>query len=483
VRRLATCLALGAAGCDRELEPPCDAHNVPEGYCVVTIAADGYEYAGFTGVGDVDGDGRDDLALGWSDWGSAPPVGGSDEGLTTILPAGDAIHSLPPLEGRVWWTLPHFGGTTQVSARSGAGLGAPGDVTGDGVPDLAIAAPGATLGQPEGAVYLVDGTVVGKANLNEHALARIRGEQADDEPGYNLQVLGDNDGDGISDLLVDVPNRLRLYVVSGASRGELSLGDSMAVVRSWHYYTWPQAGIGDLDGDGFPDLVVVDSDGGISVLPGPFAGDAPVDDLAAVSFGYDWDIPNGDPVFRSPVPCSVGDLDGDGKADLALIDDVYGEGLTDFGGGVNGAVYLHPGPGDDLTTFQEMAGQVLGGGGDSHLGDGPKSCVSLGPMDGAVGATWFLSNESGVADELDPETHYVRPESVYRIDGMVEGVVTIDEVATRVYQRDNDVAYYLYSSGVGWSMAPAGDYDGNGSPDLLMNGLDYDSTLVLLTGR
>jgi hypothetical protein len=89
----------------------------------------------------------------------------------------------------------------------GRALDAPGDIDGDGVPDLAIgASPDAVNGPWTGAVWILflarDGTVRSHTRISEGA-GGFAGTLADHTRfGQSTAGLGDVDGDGIPDLAV-----------------------------------------------------------------------------------------------------------------------------------------------------------------------------------------------------------------------------------------------------------------------------------------
>ncbi len=80
-----------------------------------------------------------------------------------------------------------------------------GDVNGDGVDDLLIGAPRSDSGAADGGVaYLVFGPVAGDVDLSA-ADARLKGERTGDHAGSSVSGAGDLDVDGFDDLLVGAP--------------------------------------------------------------------------------------------------------------------------------------------------------------------------------------------------------------------------------------------------------------------------------------
>lgn len=343
------------------------------------------------GGGDLDGDGLADLAVG----GIGVEGGGRLWVLHGPVTTSGALADLADAQ-----LLP-------LAAGRGAGmaLAAPGDLTGDGVPDLLLGLPredGAAPGA--GAALLLPGPFDGE--LDPDGAHRLGGEARDDFAGAALAGPGDVDGDGLADVLVgawghDATGAYggRAYLRLGPVTGDIDLADADAALdgaATWDVLGFAVAGAGDTDGDGRADIVVGaygHDAGGLSagaawLFTDPL-GAGGLDDAAARLQGEGTDTAAGWAV------APAGDTDGDGHADVLI------------GAPGPGAAALLLGPVSGAHTLESADARfVAGGGAGASLatagdvdGDGLQDILVGAPeAEGAVeraGRAWLLLGVGG----------------------------------------------------------------------------------------
>lgn len=175
-----------------------------------------------------------------------------------------------------------------------------GDFDGDGYADLAIRRPSTTFW------YIRNSSGIDILTQNADGRTRKRfGTQREDIP-----VIGDYDGDGISDIAVRRPSSQFWYVLNSSGR-DLLTGNSDGISRRRFGLQSTDIPVpADYDGDGVTDLAVrrpssqtwyILNSSGVD----PIGNNA--DGISRVKFGTQ--------VEDIPVPA---DYDGDGKADLAV---------------------------------------------------------------------------------------------------------------------------------------------------------------------
>ncbi|WP_299697540.1 FG-GAP-like repeat-containing protein [Hydrocarboniphaga sp.] len=294
-------------------------------------------------VGDFNGDGRPDLVVASINSNTVSILfNNTAPGATTAsftLAASVAVGNSPSSvavgdfngDSRVDVAVANAGGNSVSILLNGTAPGAPsvasftlaatlsvgaspsavavGDFNGDGKLDLAVA-----NAYDRTVSILFNGTAPGASSSASFALA------ASLAVGSNPTSLavGDFNGDGKSDLAVanqasSTVSILFNTTVPGASSSASFTLAASAAASNPYYVT-----AGDLNGDGKPDLATVNTRGDLSILlngTAPGATDSASFTLAA----------SPDPIGNS-VTVAIGDLNGDGLPDLAMANPTVGGG-------------------------------------------------------------------------------------------------------------------------------------------------------------
>ncbi|MCH8808055.1 MAG: FG-GAP repeat protein [Planctomycetes bacterium] len=155
-------------------------------------------------LGDLDGDGVDDLAVGAIN----DDDGGQDRGAVWVLflNTDGTVKS----HRKISDTEGGFTGDLDDDDRFGASLASLNDLDGDGVGDLAV---GAVFdddgGENRGAVWVLflnpDTTVKSHQKISDHEGGFTGILDDRDNFGFSAAALGDLDGDGVGDLAVGTP--------------------------------------------------------------------------------------------------------------------------------------------------------------------------------------------------------------------------------------------------------------------------------------
>lgn len=174
------------------------------------------------GAGDVDGDGLDDLLVGAPGWEEDPGAGGA-----AFVVGAEAL--VGASGGGVGADVEALATLYSSGVDEGAGyavLGA-GDMNADGEPDLCVGAPDAEGGAEEaevGGLFCWYGPVDGALPL-ENADFFFRGDEADGRVGAAAAVASDLNGLDVPDLLVGAPGEVTSYAWEGDAHVFLLLGD------------------------------------------------------------------------------------------------------------------------------------------------------------------------------------------------------------------------------------------------------------------
>jgi hypothetical protein len=337
---------------------------------------------------DADGDGVDSDAYGGADcfdeeagmFPGNPEV--CDDGLDNDCD-GEADRCAPGLgRGGLSVNLADHVITAQAGDRltqGDPGFSAAGDLNGDGVADLIVGSlRDDDGGSNAGAAYLISGLVAtGAASMDADAVdfAKLVGESANDLAGRGVYGLGDVDNDGFDDIGVTALNdddggidAGAVYVLYGPVAGTVGLASADAKLRG-------DAGLdifadlapaGDVDGDGFADLLVgaqgSDLAGAGSGAVFLFSG--PVSTGAASAQGVALTGEAAGDEAGSSVG-EGGDLDGDGFFDF-----VVGALGEDSAGVDAGAAYVVLGPVAGSASLSTAHAKLLGEAAGDQVGFG-----------------------------------------------------------------------------------------------------------------
>lgn len=174
-------------------------------------------------AGDVDGDGFGDVLVGAPSASNVLVFYGSPTGLGARTPTS--------ISGPV--------------ATFGASVAAAGDVDGDGYGDVIVGAPGAMR------AYVYRGGAGGVGTTAAWMLSRTGGNF-----GFSVASAGDVNADGFADLLVGDPNQAEARIYHGASAGLGATPTAARILTGSSSFGSSVAGAGDVNGDGFTDIVI-----------------------------------------------------------------------------------------------------------------------------------------------------------------------------------------------------------------------------------
>ncbi len=246
------------------------------------------EYTEYFAIGDIDRDGKPDLTV-------------VNAGAVSVLRNTGTSGSVS------------FAAKVDFATGSGPDGVAIGDLDGDGKPDLAV------------------------TNWNDNTVSVLRNTGTSGSVSFAAKVdfptgkypnyiaIGDMDGDGKPDLAVTNQGNNTVSVLRNTGTS-----GSVSFAANVNFPTGADPNciaMGDIDGDGRPDLAVVNfSDSTVSVLRNTGTS-------GSVSFAAKVDFPTG--LYTGRI--AIGDIDGDGKPDLAVVNAGAVSVLRNLVGGSNAA--------------------------------------------------------------------------------------------------------------------------------------------------
>jgi hypothetical protein len=354
----------------------------------------------------------------------------------------------------------------QTGASLGTSVALAGSVNNDDFSDVIVGAPGFDDGGngDEGIafVYQSNGTAINTAPSTILNIANQGGANF----GVSLASAGDVNGDGFSDVIVGAnnfddgisSNEGRAFVFHGAAAGlSASVSSTLdGANQAGANFGFSVASAGDVNGDGYSDVIVgadffdggLNNEGqafiyqgtatGLGVSPTPSNTPDDADQLSAF-FGFS-------------VACA-GDINGDGYSDVAI-----GAPVFDNTGGSNaGRVFFYfgssSGLGTTFTSFVTGPNQV-----DAEFGTSVAPAGDVngdGYSDVIIGA--FKFDGTGFADEGGAYVFHGSP------DGLSP---TPNNTPSNADQVDAQFGY---------SVASAGDVNGDGFSDVIIGARLFDN--------
>ncbi len=382
-------------------------------------------------AGDVNDDGYFDVLVGVPGYDG----GEADEGACLLFLGGPSGLAATP-----GWRIEG----DQPGAALGRSVAAAGDVNGDGVSDFLVGAPFFDAAEVDAGRVLA---FYGSAEAPPPAPDWIAdGRQAGERFGWSVAGAGDVEGDGIDDVLIGAPSFSEDHPEEGGASLYRGSTAGLAPTPAWFiqanqsraHLGFAVTGAGDIDADGFSDVLVAapDYDGGqpdegrIALYRGSLAGlgseeaFAAESDRAGVRFGA--------------AVAAAGDVDGDGFADVLVGAPYYDEGSTDAG-----AAFLFTGSAAGLAAspLRSLYGEEEG----AEFG---ASVASAGDIDGDGRADLLVGAPRHDAGGYDAGRAYV----------------FVGAASAQVFVADGQQQGALF----GCAVAGVGDVDGDGYGEVVV---------------
>lgn len=469
--------------------------NGTNGFVIHGAAAGDRSGYSVAGIGDINGDGLDDLLIGAL---SADLTGRTDAGISYVVYGRQggfgASLDLANLTATQGFAI------TGVNAfdYSGASVQAAGDVNGDDLADFLIGAPWgeAAQGTNAGETYLVFGRQGGfgagldLATLNGATGVTFRGGAAGDGLGFAVSSAGDINGDGFDDLILGAreangggdADAGSSYVVFGRAGG-FAAGIDVAGLTGANGFAilgadttdrsgYSVAAAGDVNGDGIDDLIIGAPQGDPGgranageayVVFGRLGGFGATLDLGALTGADGFTISGVDAGDHAGWSVSsAGDLNGDGRADLVI-----------------GALYADPGGRDNAGETYVVFGRAGGFGANLDLSSMPAATgftitgtAALNLTGHSVASAGDV-NGDGIDDLLigalyADGTGGVDAGETWVVFGRTTGFGSVLDLASLNGQTGFAIVGAAAGDFSGQSVSAAGDVNGDGFDDLII---------------
>ncbi len=394
-------------------------------------------------AGDVNGDGYSDILVGAYHWDDIY----SNAGRAFVYHGGP----YGPTATAAWTSSGSSTGTY------GFAIAGAGDVNGDGYEDILLGDYFFDNGHTnEGRALLFLGSATGPGSTADWSFER---NSDYGNLGFAVAGAGDVNGDGFADVIIGSPAALstqpRAYVFHGSATGLGSTQDWLTAGQgSLNNYGISVASAGDVNGDGYSDVIVGDwrytngenNEGRAYVYHGSASG---------LSTTADWTQESNqiDAFFGRDVS-GAGDVNGDGFSDVAVGASNYDNGQTD-----EGSVFVYHGSSGGLSSTANWTAEA-----DQASADFGYAVSAAGDVNGdgysdlAIGARTY---DNGQTDEG----------AVFLWEGSATGLGANGNPGNADWSVESDVA----NAEFGVSLASAGDVDADGTGDLLVGADEYSN--------
>jgi hypothetical protein len=396
---------------------------------------------GVASAGDVNGDGYSDVIAGSpqydnteSNEGAAFVYHGSATGLNT--------------------TATTMTESNQVNASFGESVAGAGDVNADGYSDVIVGARGYDNGEAdEGVAFIFHGSLSG---ISTTPAAMVESNQVLTGFGYSVAGAGDVNADGYADVIVGAwmfdngqNEEGRAFVYHGSPTGINTTAATIVESNQVNAYLGSYvAGAGDVNGDGYADVIVgafgydngQADEGAAFVYHGSASG---------ISTIYTSRLESNQSFSSFGAVAGAGDINGDGYSDVIAGAYGYDNGQAD-----EGATFVYHGSASGINTSPVI---IL---------ESNQANANMGIFVAGAGDV----NADGYSDVIIGTPNFDNGETDEGVAFIYHGSSTGLSTIANIMLESNQA-----SAAFGYSVSCAGDVNGDGYSDVIVGSYNFDN--------